>query len=133
MLGMRLHQSWLVDAYKFPLSGILFQSNQAGAGKSFVKAPNGEWIKIAQLPPVCRSTCVSFNDHLFSVGGMPIDVVCGDILCYEEEENEWRKIGELLMPRYNFLAEIIDDQLVVVGGWLNQFEQCDLMEITTHF
>ena len=50
---------------------------------------------------------------------MLIDVVCGDILCYEEEENEWRKIGELLMPRYNCLAEIIDDQLVMVGGCLS--------------
>ena len=58
-------------------------------------------------------------------------MACGDILCYEEEENEWRKIGELLMPRYNCLAEIVGDQLVVVGGWLSHIEQCDLVEIAT--
>lgn len=56
---------------------------------------------------------------------------CGDIFCYDEEGQRWVLVGSIPTPRYNCIAEVVDNQLVVVGGWLNQYSKCDLVEIAT--
>ncbi len=89
-----------------------------------------EWEKMAPLP-VVRSTCVSYRNHLLSVGGYEEEEVCNKIFAYDEAQSSWDIIGSIPTARYNCLVNVVRDQLVVVGGWINHMECCDIVEIGT--
>ena len=101
-------------------------------GTSFKPAPKprGTWQEIASLP-VCRSTCVSYRGNLLAVGGFDSNrrYASGDIFLYDHATNEWLVIGRIPTPRYNCLVEVVSGQLLVVGGWLDHYSQCDIVEI----
>lgn len=89
----------------------------------FFKSKNTKpWEEVAALP-VSRSTGVCFKGHLLAIGGCQLQVnrlqACGDIFLYEEWSDEWLVIGKIPTPRYSCLVEVVGDQLVVVGGWLD--------------
>lgn len=108
LIGTRDQQIWTDSAFKVPLCDIL---------------PNGKWFQsrnwqeIAPLP-VTRSTCVSFNGHLLAVGGLVNKQASGAIFHYDEDDDQWLQIGSIPTPRYNCLAEVVGDKLVVIGTFL---------------
>ena len=132
LMGANTKQIWLNQVCKFPLDDVLPKTLPKSSWFDFskFKRAKGFWQEIASLP-VSRSTCVSFNDRLLAVGGFANNQPSGDILLYDEEQDKWEVIGRIPTPRYNCLAEVVGDQLVVVGGWLNHLEKCALVEIAS--
>ena len=124
LTGVYNYNSWNNRAFKLSMQ------------KLFLKRPWYEfssqvaWQEIASLP-VTRSTCVSFNDHLLAVGGLANKQACGDIFEYDGDSNTWVLIGSIPTPRYNCLAEVVDNKLIVIGGWPNDFTMCNIVEIAT--
>lgn len=90
------------------------------------------WQEIASLP-ISRSTVVAFKGHVLAVGGCDIRemVASGDIFLYSEECDEWLIVGEIPTPRYKCLVEVANNELVVIGGWLDPYTQCNLVEVAT--
>ncbi len=127
-VGVCMKQSWTTNVYKLPIAEIVQIPKVSWF--SFEKIPKVSYSEIAPLP-VVRSTCVGFKNHLLSVGGFKNKRACGDIFRYDEDGDKWALVGSIPTPRYNCLAEIVDGQLVVVGGWLSQHKKCDLVEIAT--
>ena len=126
LIGIRNNQQiWIESAFKVPLCDIIPNSNL-----KWFQSRN--WQKIAPLP-VTRSTCVSFNGHLLAVGGIANNLVSGGIFHYmhSEDGDGWFEIGSIPTPRYNCLAEVVGNKLVVVGGWINSLTMCDIVEIAT--
>ena len=56
-----------------------------------------------------------------------VGVVSMDIFLYNEGTGEWLVIGGILTPRFNCLAEVVGNELVVVGGWLDHCRNCDII------
>ena len=116
------------QAYKLPLEGLRMKT---GGWFSFEGNVAENDQVIASLP-ISRSTGVSFKGHLLSVGGVTKQhQASGDIFLYQEERDEWLLVGRVPTPRYNCLVEVVGDQLVVVGGWLDNYSKCDIVEIAT--
>ena len=126
LIGTNITQTWTEKVFKYPLADIV----SSLANSSWFSKKTGFWQETASLP-VTRSTCVSFNNRLLAVGGLANNQPSGDIFLYDEEQDKWEVIGRIPTPRYNCLAEVVGDQLVVVGGWLNHFTKCDKVEIAT--
>ena len=83
--------------------------------------------EVASLP-VTRSTCVDFNGHLLAVGGFSRESgnACSEIFLLDEKMNEWLIVGRMPTAHYNCLVEVVEDKLVVIGGWLHQHAKCDI-------
>ena len=133
LVGATSKQIWLNQVLRIPLDNFLVVTKSKSSrftDFSKYKKNNGSWQEIASLP-VTRSTCVSFNNHLLAVGGFSNSLASGDIFLYNEEQDKWEVIGRIPTPRYNCLAEVVGNQLVVVGGWLNRLQKCSLVEIAS--
>lgn len=80
---------------------------------------------VVMAPPCSQSTGVTFRIHLLAVG------VCMQALKFLGISSIMPKQTTEVVhyripaPRYNCL-----DQMVV-GGWLDQYSECDLVEIAT--
>ena len=76
-----------------------------------------QWHQVADLP-CSRSTCVTMNGQLLSVGGAKSDATPSkDILMYDQANNSWKTIGQLNTPRYECFAVVLPDAtLMAVGG-----------------
>lgn len=124
--------SWVNRVFKTPLSDILPKTlTTKSSWFNYSSLYTGiSWQEISSLP-VIRSTCVSFNDHLLAVGGLVRGEPCGDIFLYDEGNDKWNVVGRIPTPHYNCLVEAVGNQLVVIGGWLNNYAECDLVEIAT--
>ena len=133
LIGTCTARNWSQQVFKYQLSGIV-PTTPLPKASWFYPSPlykKDTWQEIACLP-VTRSTCASFNDRLLSVGGIGSNQqASGDIFLYDEGQDKWDVIGRIPTPRYNCLAEVVGDKLVVVGGWLNHFSKCDVVEIAT--
>ena len=116
--------AWLTAAFKVPLLQILLNVTPKDGHLE------AAYRTIASLP-VTRSTCATYKNHLLSVGGVRNNLACDDILCYDEESDKWVLIGRIPTPRYRCLVEVVDSQLVVVGGWFCEDNKCNLVEIGT--
>ena len=133
LIGTNISETWTEKVFKYPLADIVSRTRLPTSSwfENFeIPKKTGFWQEIASLP-VTRSTCVSFNDRLLAVGGFGNNQPSGDIFLYDEEQDKWEVIGRIPTPRYNCLAEVVGDQLVVVGGWLNHYTKCDVVEIAT--
>ena len=131
MMGVCKKKGWRF--FKYSLEGYLCSKNTFSwfDFSTFNKgAKKVSWLEIAPLP-VTQSTFFSFRDHLLAVGGFAKRSISGDIFLYDEEQDKWDVIGRIPTPRYDSQAEVVGDQLVVVGGSLNRFEECNIVEIVT--
>jgi serine/threonine protein kinase len=130
-VGVNRKQVWTTEVYRIPLCDLLPKSEPTKFSLldlSVFKKKRLNWQELTPLP-VPRSTCVTFNNHVLAVGGFAHNQASGDMFLYDEEGNKWEMMGRVPTPRYNCLAEIVECQLVVVGGWLNQMVKCDVIEI----
>jgi serine/threonine protein kinase len=130
-VGVNYKQVWTNNVYRIPLCDLLPKSEMPKFSildRSIFKKKRLNWQELTPLP-VPRSTCVAFNNHLLAVGGFAHNQASGGIFLYNEEADKWEVMGRMPTPRYNCLAEIVDCQLVVVGGWLNYMVKCDVIEI----
>ena len=123
------------QVYRLPLDALYRKTSLATNLWHSITSKTAAWQEITPLP-VTRSTGVTFKGHLMAVGGYysgaGVDhYASGDIFSYNEEEEEWLVVGRIPTPRYRCLAEVVGDQLVVVGGWLDDYSKCDLVEIAT--
>ena len=124
-------QTWTKQVFKYPLADVMPKNTLSKAWFEFsIFKKRCALREIASLP-VTRSTCVSFNDRLLAVGGFGNNQPSGDIFLYDEEQDKWKVIGRIPTPRYNCLAEVVGSQLVVIGGWLNHYSKCNVVEIAT--
>ena len=75
------------------------------------------WTRVANLS-VTYTACVSFNDHLLSIGGMDSsDQPTASIQVYNPASDRWEVISHMGTSRYDcFAAVSSDQQLVVIGG-----------------
>ena len=54
-----------------------------------------------------------------------------NIYLYDEPDDSWLLVGKVPTPRYDCQAEVVGGFLVVVGGWLDTYTKCDLVEIAS--
>ena len=127
LIGVRMQKKPTNRIFRLPL-GTLFRSKSSW----LPKFGTVYWQEIAPLP-VSKSTGFTFGDNLLAVGGYTNSRISADIYLYNEQNNEWLVIGRIPTPRYSCLAEVVGNELVVVGGWLNNYSKCDLVEIVTLF
>lgn len=125
LIGAQSKQVWLKQVYTCPIHELIQKSSWRG-----LMGKRVSWRELTPLP-VSRSTSVVFKDHLLAVGGIANGQAVGDIFLHDEEEHNWEVVSHIPSPRYNCLAEVVGNQLVVVGGWMNHVEKCDLVEIAT--
>lgn len=121
-------------------TGKSWNKDRGGWTKKVYKCPLKEYLnskeshmQLTEIAPLslARSTCVTFHDYLLSVGGYRNMQACSDIQVYDDNRDRWLVLGHMPTPRYNCVVEVVDNQLVVIGGWLNQFEKSDAVEICT--
>ncbi len=126
IIGGRTGLSWVSSVYKIPLTDILL-SKPSSLKSRFGLLEVSRCVVVSL--PVVRSTCIAFNNHLLSVGGLKNDQACGDIYRYDQDNDKWDLIGSIPTPRYSCLVEVVNGHLVVVGGWQSQVKKCNLVEI----
>ena len=78
---------------------------------------------IAELP-FLRSTCTTFRDRIFAVGGSKYNKIAGEAKCsnlihiYHQEDDSWKRIDRTLtQPRCYCFAVSLAHQLIVAGGY----------------
>ena len=131
IVGINQKQIWSNQVYRLPLHELFPSSTMPKFSLldwSFFKKGKRLWQELNPLP-LSYSTSVTFNNNLLAVGGFSNNQASGDIFLYDEEQDRWEMIGRIPTPRYNCLAEVVGDQLVVVGGWLNPMVKCNIVEI----
>ena len=82
---------------------------------------SGVWNKLADLP-VTGSTCVNFRGQLLAIGGMNFDLEpSAAVYVYNASTNSWDIRSHMMISRrYCFAAVLTDNQLMVVGGWIDK-------------
>ena len=82
---------------------------------------SGVWNKLADLP-VTGSTCVNFRGQLLAIGGMDFDLEpSAAVYVYNASTNSWDIRSHMMISRrYCFAAVLPDNQLMVVGGWIDK-------------
>ena len=90
------------------------------------------WNKVAG-PPVTRTTCVSIDDRLLTIGGIDsIDQRTTAFLMYDQFTDSWEVIGHMRIPRYHCFAAVLpNNQLMVVGGNTEGLTNTDSVEVAT--
>ena len=129
LIGVRIRQQPTNRIFRLPLD-TLFRGKSSWLPK--FTTVQYQWQDIAPLP-VAESTGFTFRGSLLAVGGCTNSCVSANIFFYNEQKNEWLVIGRIPTPRYSCQAEVIGNELVVVGGWLDNYSWCDLVEIVTLF
>ena len=90
------------------------------------------WNKVA-APPIARTTCVSIHGQLLTIGGWdsnghPITAV----YMYNPSNDSWEVISQMRIPRYYcFVAVLPNNQLMVWGGMLYDYNKTDSVEVAT--
>ena len=92
----------------------------------------GVWKQVSNLP-VSYSSCESFHGRLLAVGGwMESGKATTAVYMYNSTTNSWEIISHMITDRYNcFTAVLPDNQLMVVGGRINQVSTIDSVELAT--
>ena len=69
-----------------------------------------------------RSTPLAINGSLFIVGGKKprTDEAMSEINGYNPETKEWKKVGDLLSPRYDCTCLTINDGEIFMAGGIHK-------------
>ena len=99
--------------------------------------PNGKVWQYHAAVPYNRATCVSFQGHLFAIGGYNSmdDSPQNSIWIYNMDSNSWKKYGQCEQARYlSFAAVLPNCELMLVGGYIGPFtqEETSSVEIATY-
>ena len=108
------------SVYSCSLTALLL-SGHSGLVSALSRSSSSDiWTRITELP-VARSTAVSLDGQLIAVGGMdPHGRRTADIHRYDPSSNSWEVISHMATPRTRCLAAVLpDNQLMVVGGWID--------------
>ena len=99
------------------------------SGGSGLVGSRSTWTRVANLP-VSQSTAVSLYDQLIAVGGRDSNgKATSDIQKYSPSTNSWEVISHIATPRTRCLTAVLpDNQLMVVGGWINYRNTTDSVE-----
>ena len=81
--------------------------------------------------PVVEATLVSFNGHLLAIGGCNNSGnTTNDVYRYDSNTDSWNVVSQMKNNRSSCLAVIHPkDQLIVLGGFRESFNQSDSVEI----
>ena len=108
------------SVYSCSLTALLL-SVRSGLVRALSRSSSNDmWTRVADLP-VSQSTAVSLYSQLIAVGGMDShQQYCADIRRYDPSSNSWEVISHMATPRSSCLAAVLpDNQLMVVGGWID--------------
>ena len=88
------------------------------------------WKEISNVP-VVEATLVSFNGHLLAIGGCNNSGnTTNDVYRYDSNTDSWNVVSQMKNNRSSCLAVIHpNDQLIVLGGFRESFNQSDSVEI----
>ena len=84
--------------------------------------------------PCTSSTCISFQNHLFSTGGWYDGCPSKTIWMYDIDSRVWKKYGQFEQARYRCFAAVLPNlDLMVVGGNTrqNEYGETNSSEIAT--
>ena len=115
------------SVFSCPLPNLLpFKSLGSILRRSFSQS----WKEISSLP-VGDSTLVSFNGQMLAIGGRSDSKnYTTNIYRYDPLANVWNVISQMKNKRSHCLAVTLrDDQLIVVGGYSQDVEATDSVEI----
>ena len=84
------------------------------------------WRQVADLP-VTQSTSQSFHSRLLVVGDMDSGKYSTAVHMYNSTTNSWEIISH--MTTDCFTAVLLDNQLMVVGGWTDAGSSMDVVEL----
>ena len=106
-----------------PLAGNL-KPRTAPANQSTI------WTCIADVPHY-MSSCATLCGKLVAVGGCDeADNDTGAITGYNERTNSWEAMGNMPTARqWALVAIVLDEKLMVVGGWAKSIGSTDVVEI----
>ena len=94
------------------------------------------WHKVADTP-MYRSTCVTINNQLVTIGGFDSTLVqpysCSPVVHkYNPETNVWEAISQINLARSKCFAAVLPgNKLMVAGGWKGKAETTDSVEFAT--
>merc|ERR1712071_647280 len=60
---------------------------------------------------------ITLNDKIFAVGGFDGTNRLRSAEYYNDDENAWVPVANMINPRSNFGVEVIDGQIIAVGGF----------------
>ena len=88
------------------------------------------WRRVANIPAI-GSAYVSLRGQLLAVGGKDSDGKhIAAVYIYNPSNNSWEVISHMATPRYQCYAAVLpDDQLIVVGGYIDSGVNTDAVEI----
>ena len=88
-----------------------------------------KWHKISDLP-VSRSTCINLRGRLAVVGGkMSNGCFSRTIFTYNGGSNSWTPLSDMIVPRSECHAAVVNDKKIVVVGGDSQSGLTDSTEI----
>ena len=94
------------------------------------------WHKVADTP-MYRSTCVTINDQLVTIGGFDSTLIqpytCSPVVHkYNPETNVWEAISQMNLARSRCFAAVLPgNKLMVAGGRMDAAEITDSVEFAT--
>ena len=117
------------SVYSCSLTALLLSRRSGLVGARSRSSSNDTWTRVADLP-VSPSTAVSLYGQLIAVGGRDSNgKATSDIQKYSPSTNSWEVISHMVVPRAACLAAVLpDNQLMVVGGWINYCDTTDSIE-----
>ena len=68
--------------------------------------------------PMKGASCVSAKGHLLAVGGRDIHQPSTAVHIYNPKTESWEFLSSMLQPRHQCFATVLDNKLVVMGGWI---------------
>lgn len=122
------------SVYRCAVSTLL-QSCQPTYRSSYSMQPH-LWDRACDLP-VVGPTCVSLYEQLILVGGEDSNTRCRSaaIHMFDQTTGEWVVISRMSSGRNQCFAAVVpDNQLVIVGGWINTTQDetaSNVVEIAT--
>jgi N-acetylneuraminic acid mutarotase len=90
------------------------------------------WRQVADLS-IADSTCDSLQGQLLAVGGKMDSGKCSTaVQMYNSSTNSWETISHMKTGRYDcFTAVLPDNQLMVVGGYIDGDDSTDVVELAS--
>ena len=126
MLGGEVDITPINTVYTCSVSALLQSCTQRSLVGSLRRALSlstdcDVWSKVADLP-VTGSTCVSFRGQLLAIGGMDFNLEpSAAVYVYNASTNSWDVNSHMTITRrYCFAAVLPNNQLMVVGGWIDK-------------
>ena len=81
------------------------------------KSDEASWKTVASLPTK-GSSCASAKGRLIAVGGRDVHQPSTAIYIYDPFLDSWEVLAHMNQPRHQCYASILDDKLIVLGGWV---------------